>query len=380
MLKIILLAGLYMSAIVLADSSATQSSPLLSAILAELRQIQPPMFDQANAAEEAMVAKGKDILPALRQARLLGSKLVGDDELTTNRYSTGDNSTTIDMSPREQRVRQLADLRLGVLGRVIARLDFGFDPPTALAKWATGQGKPLPGQPQLCGDAGVDTVFPDLALCSVAKSYSPVPRMDEESSWPAHCVFAVDHGSNVTPIIDAKALEAFFRKNLAPVQGEREAAMAIKAWLTLTQFLQDHAPFPIIADSVKAAKTDGGWMAQGRASAGAGDAAGPAPKWRDNGFVEVTLIFTADGRLDKVGETIKVRPGLRPICQSSKLLDPDPIVRQMARTELRLMGRSAEEYLKARRQVASPELRKAIDGIWQQILDDEHDFGPCQDR
>jgi len=47
----------------------------------------------------------------------------------------------------------------------------------------------------------------------------------------------------------------------------------------------------------------------------------------------------------------------------------------MAERELRLMGRSAEAYLKAQRVKSSPEIQAAIDRVWQQILDDEHDFG-----
>jgi hypothetical protein len=47
----------------------------------------------------------------------------------------------------------------------------------------------------------------------------------------------------------------------------------------------------------------------------------------------------------------------------------------MAERELRLMGRSAEAYLRSQRAKATPEIQTAIDRIWQQILDDERDFG-----
>jgi len=78
-----------------------------------------------------------------------------------------------------------------------------------------------------------------------------------------------------------------------------------------------------------------------------------------------------DGKLAKVVEENTVKPGVRPICQATKLLDPDPIVRGMAEQCIVVMGSEAREYLLGQRAKASPELQQAIDRVWQRIIDEE---------
>jgi hypothetical protein len=56
------------------------------------------------------------------------------------------------------------------------------------------------------------------------------------------------------------------------------------------------------------------------------------------------------------------------ICQATKLLDPDPIVRRMAEQDLLVIGKPATEYLDEQRARATPALREAIDRIWPRIL------------
>ena len=65
-----------------------------------------------------------------------------------------------------------------------------------------------------------------------------------------------------------------------------------------------------------------------------------------------------------------LRPGIRPICQATKLLDRDPIVRRMAEQDVLVMGRAAKPYLDQVRATARPKLQQAIDRIWQRILDE----------
>jgi hypothetical protein len=52
------------------------------------------------------------------------------------------------------------------------------------------------------------------------------------------------------------------------------------------------------------------------------------------------------------------------------LLDADPIVRRMAEQDLLIMGSAAKSYLDEQRAKASPELRRAIDRLWQRIVDE----------
>ena len=88
------------------------------------------------------------------------------------------------------------------------------------------------------------------------------------------------------------------------------------------------------------------------------------------GEINATLTFDGAGKFVKLEQTGKVLPGVRPICQSTKLLDPDPIVRQMAERDILVMGRSAETYLAEQRALAPKELRQAIDRLWKRIVDE----------
>src|SRR6184192_2360441 len=62
-----------------------------------------------------------------------------------------------------------------------------------------------------------------------------------------------------------------------------------------------------------------------------------------------------------------IRPGPRPICQATKLLDPDPLVRRICEQDLLIMGLSARDYLMEQRARATPELRAALDRLWEKI-------------
>jgi len=89
------------------------------------------------------------------------------------------------------------------------------------------------------------------------------------------------------------------------------------------------------------------------------------------GDIKATMTFGNGGKVDKVAEVRKVIQGPRPICQATKLLDPDPIVRRMAERDLLFMGLPARDYLMEQRATAGPELRRAIDSLWQRILEQE---------
>ena len=54
----------------------------------------------------------------------------------------------------------------------------------------------------------------------------------------------------------------------------------------------------------------------------------------------------------------------------TRLLDPDPLIREICEQDLLVMGRAAQGYLMEQRATASPELRRAIDRVWQKILDE----------
>src|SRR5262249_13869735 len=91
------------------------------------------------------------------------------------------------------------------------------------------------------------------------------------------------------------------------------------------------------------------------------------PAGGNKGEVKATLTFK-EGKLTAADTKVSLSPGVRPICQATKLLDPDPIVRGMAEQSIRVMGSAAKPYLDEQRAKASPELRAAIDRMWEKIV------------
>ena len=72
-----------------------------------------------------------------------------------------------------------------------------------------------------------------------------------------------------------------------------------------------------------------------------------------NGEINATLRFEG-GKLAKATESAKIIPGPRPICQATKLLDADPIVRRMAENDLLYLGDLVKDYLDEQRARATP--------------------------
>src|SRR5262249_31602514 len=108
---------------------------------------------------------------------------------------------------------------------------------------------------------------------------------------------------------------------------------------------------------------DGGLLLFGSASV--------MPTSGDQGELGVFMAFNCQGELLYIYENSTLMAGMRPICQATKLLDADPLVRRMAEGALLVMGSAARDYLAEQRAKAGPALRKAIDRVWQAILDRE---------
>jgi hypothetical protein len=207
-------------------------------------------------------------------------------------------------------------------------------------------------------DDAVEKAFPRYYLFAVLFRQFPVGRVPPKG-LKASNLFAVDGDAKVTTLTDAKGLEKFFQSNLAAVKEEAQMKTAIRAWLRLTQ--QHHQDgfytFRIMDDAIKVE----GKTARGTVVAMKGG----------SGTLSARLTFDDEGKLSKVSEEAKLRPGPRPICHATKLLDSDPLVRRIAEQDLLIMGTAARDYLNEQRAKASPELRRAIDRLWQRILDAE---------
>ena len=97
-------------------------------------------------------------------------------------------------------------------------------------------------------------------------------------------------------------------------------------------------------------------------------AASLTPSTDNTGELTATLTFDQGGRLASASETANLKRDIRHIRQATRPLDADPIVRRMVEQDLLVMGKAAREYLDEQRATAGPDLRRAIDGVWQRIL------------
>jgi len=206
-------------------------------------------------------------------------------------------------------------------------------------------------------DEALGEVFPRHAFFSVLFRQYPVARVVPEG-LKASNVFAVG-ADKVQVITDPRGLEAFFRAHLPAGAGDARLKQDARAWLRLAQQLRQDGffRFGLVEDSLKVTPGKGGKAVSGTAAVMAGG----------SGTLGATLSFNEAGKLTGVRAIDKVREGPRPICQATKLLDRDPVVRRMAEQDLLLMGRAAKPYLDEQRARAPAELRRAIDRLWRRI-------------
>ncbi len=211
-------------------------------------------------------------------------------------------------------------------------------------------------------DEATARAFPAHSFYVLRFRQYPIVQMPP-ASLTANNLFVVKPDGSVEHLRDAAALESFFRATLAPIRTHSEARDAATTWLRLTQeFHQDgFFEFSVPHNSVRVGST--GLNVTGKAAVN--------PQGGNTGEIVAALTFDQTGKLVTVSETAKVKKGVRPICQATKLLDPDPVVRGMAEQAILVMGKAAKEYLTEQRTKASPELQQAIDRIWKQILDED---------
>jgi hypothetical protein len=213
-------------------------------------------------------------------------------------------------------------------------------------------------------DDAVARALPGRIVFAVVFPQYPVARLAPEP-LKLQNVFAADKDGKVEHVTDVKGLEKLFRSALAPVKDDGAAKDSAQAWLRLSEELHQDKffQFTIPEKDLAVEKEQDHRKVTGKAVV--------EPKGGNQGQIEVTLVFDADGKLIKADEQADLKAGIRPICQATKLLDSDPIVRRMAEQDILVMGRSARPYLDEQRAKAGPELRKAIDRIWQRILDEK---------
>jgi hypothetical protein len=173
-------------------------------------------------------------------------------------------------------------------------------------------------------------------------------------------VIAVGPDGKAQALTSAAEMEKFFKANAKGLTTDDRAKQAAQAYLRLGRELyQDgYYKFEDDVDSFKV-KKDKGRVVTGKTTVMQGG----------SGTLALTLDVGDKGAITSAKFDSKIRPGPRPICQATKLLDADPVVRKMAEQDLLIMGRAAKPYLDEQRKKASPQLRKAIDELWRRIVE-----------
>lgn len=335
-----------------------------------LATVDPAKPDTSTQAEESLVALGKDGLPAMQAVM-------------------GEICPALDAAQEAQNWQQIQLLTAQnqVLDRAMVRLQTGINPPQLIRQWVKQQYKPeqqqvaetMPESVRIT-DPQVQNAFPEY-LCYVSRYRQyPVARMIPPP-LSANNLFVVRKrmpvyagwgppAEQVILITDIEGLKKFFLTNwaLGNIAGNPENLLkdATFSWLRLSTELHNDGFFqfviPLDALKVAASGADaGGYRVTGRADV--------APIGANGGNITAELYFDAHYKLIDIKETVNLKSGIRPICQATKLLDPDPIVRKMAEQDLLIMGTAAYDYMMERRAEASPELQAAIDRMWLRILE-----------
>jgi hypothetical protein len=204
----------------------------------------------------------------------------------------------------------------------------------------------------------ISNSFPDTDFFEVRFRQYPVV-VPTPAGLSSSNLFLVQNAT-VFPLVGPADLEQFFFDDLAPVQDEGQAEDAGLAWLRLSEAFSQDGFFTFADPQVTVTTSDGEIQVTGSVTVTGGG----------RGSISVEMDFDSDGVLVDVFETRDVRPGVRPICQATKLLDVDPLVRRMAEQDILVMGKSAKEYLDEQRAKAKPELKAAIDRIWKRVVDE----------
>ncbi len=211
----------------------------------------------------------------------------------------------------------------------------------------------------LITEESIEKMIPGYRVFSVRFRMYPVAMLAPEPLKSQNLFFVPERGA-MRVVHNSEELGPLFKSLLRPVTGELDGARSVKAWLRLTEELTQDGFYKFGLDeaSVKTEKLGSGWKASGRTEVTSGG----------KGEISVTLDFNPIGRLVRIDEKSTVKPGVRPICQATKLLDKDPIVRKMAEQDILVMGRAAKPYLDDQRAKAKPAQQKAIDRIWKRVL------------
>jgi len=207
-------------------------------------------------------------------------------------------------------------------------------------------------------DDYVGRTFPGPSFCGLIFRQWPIGVNPPEGLNYSNV--AVVQSGQVSFITSESDLRQFFVDHLGAAPDADSAKDAGRTWLRFSSELEQDLFFTFSDPAVEYTTTNDAAIVTGRVIVLNGG----------TGSIELRMTFDRDGNFIDARERNTVRAGVRPICQATKLLDRDTIVRRMAERDILVMGRPAKPYLDQQRAKARPALKRAIDRIWQRILDE----------
>jgi hypothetical protein len=209
---------------------------------------------------------------------------------------------------------------------------------------------------------GLAATFPDHTIFSVLFPQFPVGRIPPPPLKSSNLFAVPKKDGKVIPLTTIKEWDQFFQAHHRAIKSAEDASAATTAYLRGVAELNQDGFFKFTVKAEMPKLEGGTGLASGQATVD--------PQGGNKGEVKTTVNFK-DGRFASAETKVTLSAGIRPICQATKLLDPDPIVRAMAEQSIRVMGSLAKPYLDEQRAKASPELKQAIDRMWQRIQDEK---------
>ncbi|HLN01392.1 MAG TPA: hypothetical protein VK335_19035 [Bryobacteraceae bacterium] len=207
-------------------------------------------------------------------------------------------------------------------------------------------------------DGYVGRAFPNFSFFGVVFRQYPVAMLcPQTQDLQCSNVFFVKNGQ-VDFVSTIEDLKFFFATELQPAPSKEAATDAASTWLRFSEELKQDLFYTFSTPEISYMPREDTTSVRGHAAVTAGG----------QGHIEMLMTLGTAGGLINIHEKAALQPGVRPICQATKLLDRDPIVRRMAEQDLLVMGRGAKPYLDQVRGTARPELQEAIDRIWQRIV------------
>src|SRR5882724_4178529 len=165
-------------------------------------------------------------------------------------------------------------------------------------------------------DDYVGRTFPSFSFFGVIFRQYPIAVLcPQTQDLKCSNVFFVKDG-RVDFVATIPDLKFFFSAELDPSPSEKAAADAAGTWLRFSEELKQDLFYTFSAPEISYMPREDVTRVRGHVAVMAGG----------EGRIEVVIALGAAGSLVHIYEKSALRPGVRPICQATKLLDRDPIV------------------------------------------------------